>query len=319
MSKPELPLRVTFHGVRGSTPSPGMTTARYGGNTSCVEVRAGDQILILDAGTGIRAFGSELIAEFGSKPIEATLLISHTHWDHIQGLPFFAPAYSPENRIHVMAAKGVGATIEHGLHNQMDPINFPVGLDQLRGLTKVEELASDDIALGAFTLGVTRLNHPGGCAGFRIEANGASLAYLPDHEPFANWGSLPNSRSAKARTDALIEFIRGVDLLILDTQYTEVEYQQRRGWGHGCLPDSVSLAVHAGVRQLAFFHHDPGHSDDQIDAMVETAMKLAASTPLLVSGAVEGDKISFEGADLSLVREPFPARTGQAKAGAARR
>jgi phosphoribosyl 1,2-cyclic phosphodiesterase len=312
MSKPGIPLRVTFRGVRGSIPAPGMTTARYGGNTSCVEVRAGDQILILDAGTGIRALGSELIAEFGAKPIEATLLISHTHWDHIQGLPFFVPAYSPENRIRVMAAKGAGVTVEHGLHNQMDPVNFPVGFDQVRGLTKLEELASDNTALGAFTIGVTRLNHPGGCAGFRIEANGASLAYLPDHEPFAEGESVANNNSAKARTDALIEFIRGVDLLILDTQYTEAEYQQRRGWGHGCLPDSVFLAIHAGVRQLAFFHHDPGHSDDQIDAMVQTARDLAGEQPLVVTGASENEPITVSAATVPLFRAPLPSSEASA-------
>ena len=284
-------LTVSFRGVRGSMPSPGMSTARYGGNTSCVEVRSGNEILILDAGTGIRALGADLVHEFGPRPIEATLLISHTHWDHIQGLPFFAPAYSKQNRIRVMAAKGAGTKVQRALHNQMDPIHFPVGLDLLTGLQNVEELSSNDVALGAFRVRVTDLNHPGGCAGFRIDAHGSSVAYLPDHEPFED---LPEP------TAALIEFVRGVDLLILDTQYTEAEYRKRRSWGHGCLPDSVALALNAGVRQLAFFHHDPGHDDDQIDLMIEAGKDLTRAGALVVSGASENENISLGSANIPL-------------------
>jgi phosphoribosyl 1,2-cyclic phosphodiesterase len=299
MSEPVLnSLTVSFRGVRGSMPSPGMSTARYGGNTSCVEVRSGNEILILDAGTGIRALGADLVHEFGPRPIEATLLISHTHWDHIQGLPFFAPAYSKQNQIRVMAAKGAGAKVQRALHNQMDPIHFPVGLELLTGLQNVEELSSSDVTLGAFRVRVTDLNHPGGCAGFRIDAHGNSVAYLPDHEPFED---LPE------RTAALIEFVRGVDLLILDTQYTEAEYRKRRSWGHGCLPDSVALALNAGVRQLAFFHHDPGHDDDQIDLMVEAGKDLTRLGALVVSGASENENISLGSANIPLFR---PERDG---------
>lgn len=291
-----------------------MSTARYGGNTSCVEVRAGDEILILDAGTGIRSLGADLIAEFGSRPIETTLLISHTHWDHIQGLPFFRPAFSPENRIRIMSAKGAGATVSRALHNQMEPISFPIGLGELRGLTEIKELASDDAALGAFTVRVAPLNHPGGCAGFRIETKGASIAYLPDHEPFDRDDSAANDNFAKARTDALVEFVREVDLLILDTQYTEAEYQQHRGWGHGCLPESVSLAIRACVRQLAFFHHDPGHNDDQIDAMIQTARELAGQTPLVVTGASENETITLSSASVSLFQPLLPNPAANAAA-----
>jgi phosphoribosyl 1,2-cyclic phosphodiesterase len=297
-------LTVSFRGVRGSMPSPGMSTARYGGNTSCVEVRSGNEILILDSGTGIRALGTDLINEFGSGPIEATLLISHTHWDHIQGLPFFAPAYAKQNQIRVMAAKGAGETVKRALHNQMDPIHFPVGFDHLLGLSNVEELAADDEALGKFRVRVTGLNHPGGCAGFRIEANGGSLAYLPDHEPFESLSKRRDDFSA--HTTALIEFARGVDLLILDTQYTEAEYEKRYGWGHGCLTDSVALALSAGVRQLAFFHHDPGHDDDQIDLMIEAGRDLARSGELIVLGASENENIVLNPARVPLFAQPLP-------------
>ncbi|MEY2541642.1 MAG: hypothetical protein QOI22_1244 [Verrucomicrobiota bacterium] len=289
-------LTVAFRGVRGSTPSPGDATARYGGNTSCVEVRAGNQILILDAGTGIRGLGLDLLKERETSPIEVALLISHTHWDHIQGLPFFAPAYSAGHKIRMLAARGAGAGLTRALRNQMDPIYFPVDFDRLLGLAAVEELASDDVTLGPFRVRVTALNHPGGCAGFRIEANGGSLAYLPDHEPFEN----------KSANNALVEFVREVDLLILDTQYTEAEFQFHRGWGHGCLTNSVALAINARVRQLAFFHHDPGHDDEQIDRMVECARNLARPAGLTVSAASEHETIAIKNASALSFASPLP-------------
>jgi len=259
-----------------------------------VELRAGDEILILDAGSGIRALGVDLLAEFGPRPIKATLLISHTHWDHIQGFPFFTPAFSTKNHIRILAPKGAGATLKRALSTQMDPIHFPVGLDQMAGFNGIEELLSDKVSLGAFAVQVTQLNHPGSCAGFRIETKGGSLAYLPDHEPFEDGPlSARESSSAQERTDALVEFVRDVDLLILDTQYTAAEYRQRRTWGHGCLPDSVSLALNAGVRQLALFHHDPGHEDGHIDAMLESARKLARPSALVVRGASENEVIEL--------------------------
>ncbi|MEP6685759.1 MAG: MBL fold metallo-hydrolase [Verrucomicrobiota bacterium] len=290
-------LKLQFRGVRGSTPAPGRGTARYGGNTSCVEVTAGNQVLILDAGSGIRELGAELVEAAGSSPVEATILISHTHWDHIQGLPFFAPAFSARNHIRVIAPKGKGATLERALRNQLDPINFPVGFDQMLGLGRVEELASDHETLGAFTIGVTNLSHPGGCAGFRIEANGASIAYLPDHEPFESICVPMRSAISEARRKQLVEFVNGVDLLILDTQYTETEYRNKIGWGHGCLPDSVALAVEAGVQHLVFFHHDPAHDDDQLAAMLEQARRLAPRD-LIITGAVENETITFNSIDL---------------------
>ena len=289
-------LTVSFRGVRGSTPAPGDATARYGGNTSCVEVRADNQVLILDAGTGIRRLGIDLLKEFETSPIEVALLISHTHWDHIQGLPFFAPAYSAERKIRVLAARGAGAELTRALRNQMEPIYFPVSFDRLPGLMAVEELASDDVILGPFRVRVAALNHPGGSTGFRIEANGGSIAYLPDHEPFEN----------DSANDALSEFVREVDLLILDTQYTETEFQLHRGWGHGCLTNSVALAINAGVRQLAFFHHDPERDDEQIDRMVECARDLARPVGLTVSAASENETLAIRNASAPRYSSPLP-------------
>jgi phosphoribosyl 1,2-cyclic phosphodiesterase len=283
---------------------------RYGGNTSCVEVRAGDDLLILDAGTGIRALGDDWRKEFGARPINASLLISHMHWDHIQGLPFFSPAYSPNDRIRVIGAHGRRAVLERALKNQMSPLNFPVGLDQMQGVLGVEELSSDHAQLGRFSIRVTELNHPGGCAGFRIEADGSTVAYLPDHEPY-------HSASAKdidPRTRALVEFVRDVDLLILDTQYTAAEYENRVGWGHGSLPESVALAVAADVRRLALFHHDPSHNDGQIDQMVAAAQKLAGPSQLFVHGATEDETITLGGTLFSAHESALPEFV---KAGAA--
>ena len=259
--------------------------ARYGGNTSCVEVRLGDEIVILDAGTGIREFGAELAKEFAGRGVAATLLSSHTHWDHIQGLPFLAPAYSAANRIQLMAAKGCGKGLSQALNNQTNPLNFPVRLDQMRGLLPVVELPSDRTEVGSFTIAVAALNHPGGCKGFRIEANGASMAYLPDHEPFGN------SSADDDQTQEIIDFVRGVDLLILDTQYTDVEYPQRKGWGHGCLSNSIGLAMAADVREIALFHLDPSHTDDDVDQMVQCGRYVARGTGLIVRGAVENEEI----------------------------
>jgi phosphoribosyl 1,2-cyclic phosphodiesterase len=263
---------------------------RYGGNTSCVEVRCGDQLLILDAGSGLRLLGEELLREAGSRPIEATLLLSHTHWDHIQGLPFFAPGYSERNRVRILSAHGRGARMQRALANQMSPMHFPVGLEQMRGLAPVAELDRGATTLHNLVLRTLELNHPGGCSGFRIEADGKSLGYLPDHEPYRTVAG-GGSPAAGLAPQELLEFVHGLDLLILDTQYTAEEYTHRFGWGHGCLPDSVQLAIEAGVRRLVLFHHDPAHDDERIDTMVETARALARRSNLLVDAAIENETL----------------------------
>lgn len=292
MSRPDhsKQMSVHFRGVRGSTPSPGLHTARYGGNTPCIEVRAAGEILILDAGTGIRALGTDLLTEFDSHPIAATLLISHTHWDHIQGLPFFLPAYSAAHHIRLIAPPGARGKLVQALANQMNPINFPISVEHLHGLSAVDEFAPSGATIGPFSLSPFPLNHPGGCSGFRIEAAGQSFAYLPDHEPFVSVIHPGPGAAGLLRANALINFVRGVDLLILDTQYTEAEYHQRLGWGHGCLPDSVALAQRAEVKQLILFHHDPAHTDFDIDAMVEAGRELAPDS-LLVTAAQENETV----------------------------
>ena len=305
-------MKVRFYGVRGSTPAADQRMARYGGNTACVEVRLGDEILILDAGTGIRGLGANLIEEFRGRGIDATLLISHTHWDHIQGVPFFMPAYSPKNRIQVIAARGSRERLGRALSNQTDAIHFPIGLERMVGLLPVQELESDRVELGSFRVSVTELNHPGGCSGFRVEAGGASVAYLPDHEPY---DEVPQNA---ARAQAIIDFVRGADLLILDTQYTDAEYPQRVGWGHGRLSHSIAVALAAGVREIALFHLDPAATDDDVDQMVQEGRALARGTPLLVRGATENSEIVLRGAPAVIkVSERHEPCIGQAMLGAA--
>jgi phosphoribosyl 1,2-cyclic phosphodiesterase len=271
---------------------------RYGGNTSCVEIRFGKQILILDAGSGIRSLGRDLGEEFAEQAIEAHLLLSHTHWDHIQGFPFFAPAYQARHRFTIVAAPGTGARLEQALRSQMDPMHFPVGFDAMSGIAGLIELAPDGSRLGDLSVRAICLNHPGGCAGFRVEANGTSVAYLPDHEPYRDERG-KRAGSDKTRQDALVEFLYGANLLILDTQYTEQEYALRRGWGHGCLPDSVALALEAGVGRLTFFHHDPSHTDGQIDEMVKTACQIPGTGGLRIEAAGELQTIGVQ-------PQPFP-------------
>ncbi len=281
------PLLVRFHGVRGSLPSPGTANARYGGNTSCVEIRRGEELLILDAGSGIRSLGNTLEEEWQGRPLQGTLLISHIHWDHIQGLPFFSPGYRPENRFQILAGPGQATRVEQGLRNQMSPHHFPVRLAQMAGLSSIEELGHHH-TVGSFSIRSIALNHPGGCTGFRIEVGGRSIAYLPDHEP-----NDPGSAEGRAAREELIRFVAGVDLLILDTQYTAEEYVLRRGWGHGSLPESVDIALAAGASEFALYHHDPLHSDLQIDAMVAMARQRAAGSSLAVSAAEEGGERIF--------------------------
>ncbi|MFN2476908.1 MAG: MBL fold metallo-hydrolase [Chthoniobacterales bacterium] len=269
-------MSVRFWGVRGSLPSPGPETIQYGGNTSCVEIRCGDELLICDAGSGIRALGAELISSHRQARITATLLVSHTHWDHIQGLPFFKPAYSANHRIRVLGAAGHATKLRTGFNNQMEPIHFPVALDQLRGLTGIEELEPHGAQFGCFAVDTIELRHPGGCAGFRISAAGSTVCYLPDHEPYTAAALRDDSAKASefaAAQNQLVEFVRGADLLILDTQFDDHQYNERVGWGHGSVRESVGLALAAGVRTLALFHHDPEHDDAKLEAMATGARR----------------------------------------------
>jgi phosphoribosyl 1,2-cyclic phosphodiesterase len=300
--------RVIFWGVRGSIPTPGPGTVRYGGNTSCVEVRAEGEIIVLDAGSGIRLLGQSLQREFGSDPIRLAILISHTHWDHIQGLPFFLPAYSGKNQLRVFGYDGTRTRLGEILAGQMETPFFPVTMAELPGKIQIEELRDMDFAIGKLRVRSKFLNHPGVCAGYRIHTPAGSVVYMPDNEPFEqldvqlrNRGVENTARTFKSpseeRTD-LIQFLRGTDLLILDAQYTDEEYQRHIGWGHGSISSVVSLAADADAKRLVLFHHDPNHDDEMVDKIVDEARMQIAQ--LGKSIAVEGAR---EGSELILSRD----------------
>lgn len=292
-------LSVHFWGVRGSIPSPGPETAGYGGNTSCVELRSGEERLILDAGSGIRRLGLALAGELEERPLTTTLLISHTHWDHIQGLPFFRPAYSKASQIRILGAPGTRTKLRKALVSQMDPIQFPISLEGLAGISAIDEFAANTMTIGRFSVRTNHLNHPGGCTGFRIEADKTCVAYLPDHEPYrgAIDSSDPVVAAGAGKAEAeLADFIRDSDLLILDSQYDSTEYPSHVGWGHGRLDDSVALALRAGVRSLVLFHHDPEHDDQKIDSMLAQARRQVAEAgaQMQVHAAREREEIVAE-------------------------
>ncbi len=290
---------VRFWGVRGSIPTPGPNTVFYGGNTSCVEVRADGQIIVLDAGTGIRSLGLRLSSEFKDTPIHLTLLISHTHWDHIQGFPFFIPAYNPRNKISILGYEGSREGLQSILSAQMESPYFPIGLNQMPGNIKITELNEFEFKIGDVRVTAAFSNHPGICMGYRIHSSTGSIAYLPDNEPFQRLRSLPSHASgdmekaeafARKQDQRLIDFVKDAEVLIIDSQYNDQEYQKHVGWGHGCLDDVVALAMMANVKRLFLFHHDPGHDDAEISRMVAWARQLVAqaNSPLRVEAAREG-------------------------------
>ena len=259
---------------------------RYGGNTSCVEIRSGKDIIILDAGTGLRGLGQSLLKEFPSGPLNLTLLISHTHWDHIQGLPFFAPIYESRCRLRILGARGARKSLINALNGQMESTYFPVPFSKLPSNIEIEELEDFNFTIGNVLITAQRANHPGVTVGYRLFAPDALLAFFPDTEP----------RRGEAERE-MIDFIQGADVLMLDSQYDRAEYRKHVGWGHGCLDDSVALALKAGVKKLILFHHDPGHDDKKIDAFVQHARRLVIR---------QKRKLKIEAAREGMILSSFP-------------
>jgi len=301
-------LTVRFWGVRGSIPTPGPSTQHYGGNTACIEVRADGEIIIMDAGSGIRPLGLRLAEEAQGRPLSLTLLISHTHWDHIQGFPFFAPAYNPKNQLRILGYEGAHAGLLTILSSQMESPYFPVGWKQLPSNIVLEEQKTLSFQIGAVECQAAPLNHPGICMGYRVNTSCGSVAYLPDNEPFQRYkyssgapsppGSTEVIEYARRMDQKLVDFIQGVDVLIVDSQYDATEYQTRVGWGHGCLDDVVALAVHGNVKRLFLFHHDPGHDDIKISQMVGWSRDFvsALGEPMIVDAAREGLEVVLKAA-----------------------
>jgi phosphoribosyl 1,2-cyclic phosphodiesterase/ActR/RegA family two-component response regulator len=301
-----VPPRLKFWGVRGSLPTPGPATVRFGGNTSCVEVRADCEIIVLDAGTGIHGLGLALEKEQGPETVKLTLLITHTHWDHIQGLPFFAPAYNSKNLIRILGYEGARAGLAAILAGQMETPFFPVSLRELPSHLAIEELREMEFHIGQVKVQAKFTNHPGICAAYRLFTSAGSIAYMPDNEPYehlkiqlAQNGGIDVEEARKfaaAERAKVIEFLRDCDVAILDAQYTDQEYERHVGWGHSPFTSTVLLALDAEVKKLLLFHHDPTHDDDMIDRMVEQARSLVRKSGkgMVVEGAREGVEILLE-------------------------
>ncbi len=300
-------LVVRFWGVRGSVAVPGPSTVWYGGNTACVEVRCGSEIVILDAGTGIRELGKELAQAYSARASRVWILITHTHWDHIQGFPFFAPAYQSGHRIRIVGWRGSRAGLKRTVAAAVESPFFPVALREMPGSITVEELAGSTFRVGKMRGRAARLNHPGGGVGFRLDTAHGSLAYVPDHEiPCSVAGTSGSGRERKvvgrtlprdrARLREMELLVREVDLLIHDAQYTADEYSRRIGWGHSCVDAVVEQAMRCGARRLVLFHHDPDRDDGQLDTILAQARAQAAraGSPLVIDAAREGMQLRLQ-------------------------
>lgn len=300
------PVRIRFWGVRGSIPTPGLGTTAIGGNTSCVELRVGSEVIILDAGSGIRGLGKALMREANGRPMSITMLVTHTHWDHIQGFPFFLPAYNPKVTVRILGYEGAVHGLRGALFEQMQSAFFPVGLNQMSSHVTFEELEDMQFDLGAAKVRTIFSNHPGICLGYRLSTAKGDVVYLPDHEAYerhererqkvANENSEPGIDYARLQDEKVIEFLRDADVMIADSQYDRAEYPARLGWGHTCADDTVDLAIRAGVKQLFLFHHDPDHDDAKIEAMVTEGQARAneEGSRLVVSAAREGGEFVLE-------------------------
>jgi phosphoribosyl 1,2-cyclic phosphodiesterase len=265
----------TLWGVRGSIPVSGEHVRRYGGETTCVSVEFPDQILVLDAGTGIRALGASLMKS--DKPI--LLLLTHPHADHVQGFPFFSPMYIPGREVHVLDHVGRGAA--WSLISMLDGFHFPLTPADIPGtLTRVSDPAVGYLRDRGIEIDQIAVDHPGGALGFRIRHDGRTVVFIPDNE-------LAGPMSTAGARDDVIEFCRGADLLIHDAQYLPEDMPQKWGWGHSTLPDACDLAVAAEVGHLVFFHHDPSRSDDQLDAMEAQARDRLGAAGITCTAARE--------------------------------
>ena len=307
-------MRARFWGVRGSIPVPGPQTNRYGGNTSCVEVNTEDGTgpIIIDAGTGIRRLGKDLVQrEFGRGEGKAHLLISHTHWDHIQGLPFFAPLYTRGNHLEVYARRR-DTHLRAVFASQTESPYFPVPLDELRADVSFHDLGDQQtFSIGPAVVRCTRLNHPWIALAYRIDAGGRSLVYASDTAPFTDilfeheFIAEPPAPGAPvdpgeaallaAMRGALVDLCRGADLLIYDTQFTPEEYRQKPHWGHSTPDDAIAIAREAEVGTLALYHHAPSRSDDQQDAILTQYRAGLNGQPLQLIAAYEGLEVNVGG------------------------
>ncbi len=268
-------MKIRFWGVRGSIASPGAETAAVGGNTSCVELMCGKTRIVLDAGTGMRGLGNALLAE--KEPLDLTLLLSHFHWDHIQGLPFFVPVYMKQTQLTIVGGANGIMSVRETLEHQMTAPVFPVRLDEVGARIATREVEpADAFDVGEARVIVRRGNHPGGVVAYRIEHAGKSVVYATDteHPPDA------------CVDPALRTLAEGVDVLIYDSQYSPEEYASKIGWGHSTYAAGAELAKSAGVGTYVLYHHDPSRTDAGVAAIEEKARALYAPSLAAREGMV---------------------------------
>lgn len=291
-----------FWGTRGSIATPGQSTIRFGGNTSCVEVvtKAGDRF-ILDCGTGARPLGAYLMAN-APKPITATILFSHTHWDHLQGFPFFAPIFVPGSKIRLCGANSAHSSLPSVLGGQMEYTYFPVELAQLGADLDYVVFGEGSYNIGSAVVSTQFLNHPAITLGYRIEADGVSVLYLCDHEPY--WEPLWRSDAEPGKLESILhdgdrlhaKFMENADVVIHDAQYTPEEYPSKKNWGHSTYSYATQMAAAMNVKRLFLTHHDPTHNDEFLVNVENRARQIAASvgSSLRVSCACEGYEETIE-------------------------
>ena len=295
-------MKIRFWGTRGSIATPGPGTNHFGGNTSCVELTTAEGgLLIFDCGTGAHRLAADLMAR-GKKAIHANILIGHTHWDHIQGFPFFSPAFVDGNSVAIHGPEGSRGSLHHVLAGQMEFTYFPIELSQLPAAITYHDLTEGVHTIGGARVATQFLNHPAMTLGYRVEAGGVAVVYLVDHEPFSD--ELWRAGAEPGHVESILhegdrrhaKFMAGADLVIHDAQYTPEEYPQKKTWGHSTYDYVVQIAAAAGVRRVALTHHDPNHDDDFVADIERRARALAerCATGLEVFCAYEGCELVLE-------------------------
>ncbi len=279
-----------FWGTRGSIPSPGAATMRYGGNTPCVELRTTDGwLVILDAGTGIRELGRSLLEQANGNAVAGDIFLTHAHWDHIQGIPFFAPLFKRGNHFTIWGSGSLQTSIDRVVRDQMSPVVFPVSFEELQARIDFQELAEERRAGRGYEVSAIAVRHPGGALGYRFtdgNGRGGGLVYVSDNElnTLARYDDPPHWR------ERLVAFVKGAAVLVHDTMYTNEEYPSFIGWGHSTYEDAVELAIDAEVERLVLFHHRPERTDDEVDRCMAACRALVVSrgSRLEVLAAAEG-------------------------------
>ena len=283
-------LTIRFWGTRGSIPSPGPATVKYGGNTPCVELRtANGRLVILDAGTGIRELGRSLLQRANGNPVEGDIFLTHAHWDHIQGIPFFGPLFRKGNHFTIFGSKSLQTSIDRVVRDQMSPVVFPVTFEELQARIDFQELAEEQRQCDGYEVAAMAVRHPGGALGYRFtdrDDGTGGLVYVSDNELNAR----AKYDDTEGWRDRFVTFARGAQVLVHDTMFTDAEYDAHVGWGHSTHEDAVRFALEAEVETLVLYHHRPERSDTEVDECVARCKALVDTkgARLNVVAAAEG-------------------------------